>query len=155
MSPEEYARRLLDRNHRRRRWQNRPAEARLEALDRDEILRTGTTAIEQRRLSAGMSRMTMRKPSRRRTAAPVPQRRWKRWTDSEASTAPLEPGKFTGPDGAQGRNRTADTGIFSPLLYQLSYLGAPDATDGRAKRGRTLAPIAGHVKQIDGSGERA
>ena len=24
---------------------------------------------------------------------------------------------------AQGRNRTADTGIFSPLLYQLSYLG--------------------------------
>ena len=25
--------------------------------------------------------------------------------------------------GAQGRNRTADTRIFSPLLYQLSYLG--------------------------------
>ena len=25
--------------------------------------------------------------------------------------------------GAQGRNRTAHTGIFSPLLYQLSYLG--------------------------------
>lgn len=25
--------------------------------------------------------------------------------------------------GAQGRNRTSDTGIFSPLLYQLSYLG--------------------------------
>jgi hypothetical protein len=24
--------------------------------------------------------------------------------------------------GGQGRNRTADTGIFSPLLYQLSYL---------------------------------
>lgn len=24
---------------------------------------------------------------------------------------------------AQGRNRTSDTGIFSPLLYQLSYLG--------------------------------
>jgi hypothetical protein len=24
---------------------------------------------------------------------------------------------------AQGRNRTTDTGIFSPLLYQLSYLG--------------------------------
>ena len=22
-----------------------------------------------------------------------------------------------------GRNRTSDTGIFSPLLYQLSYLG--------------------------------
>ena len=27
-------------------------------------------------------------------------------------------------NGAQGQNRTADTGIFSPLLYQLSYLGA-------------------------------
>ena len=26
--------------------------------------------------------------------------------------------------GAQRRNRTADTGIFSPLLYRLSYLGA-------------------------------
>ena len=26
-------------------------------------------------------------------------------------------------DGAQGQNRTADTGIFSPLLYRLSYLG--------------------------------
>ena len=24
-------------------------------------------------------------------------------------------------DGGQGRNRTADTRIFSPLLYQLSY----------------------------------
>ncbi len=26
-------------------------------------------------------------------------------------------------NGAQGQNRTADTGIFSPLLYRLSYLG--------------------------------
>ena len=26
-------------------------------------------------------------------------------------------------DGAQRRNRTADTGIFNPLLYRLSYLG--------------------------------
>ncbi len=26
-------------------------------------------------------------------------------------------------DGAQGRNRTSDTRIFSPLLYQLSYRG--------------------------------
>ena len=25
--------------------------------------------------------------------------------------------------GAEGRNRTVDTRIFSPLLYQLSYLG--------------------------------
>ncbi len=28
--------------------------------------------------------------------------------------------------GGQGRNRTADTGIFSPLLYQLSYLAAKE-----------------------------
>ncbi len=26
--------------------------------------------------------------------------------------------------GAEGRNRTADTRIFNPLLYRLSYLGA-------------------------------
>jgi hypothetical protein len=26
--------------------------------------------------------------------------------------------------GGQGRNRTADTRIFSPLLYQLSYLAS-------------------------------
>ncbi len=25
--------------------------------------------------------------------------------------------------GASGRNRTTDTGIFSPLLYRLSYRG--------------------------------
>lgn len=29
-------------------------------------------------------------------------------------------------DGAQGRTRTTDTRIFSPLLYQLSYLGKSD-----------------------------
>ena len=28
---------------------------------------------------------------------------------------------------AQGRNRTTDTAIFSRMLYQLSYLGAPRA----------------------------
>jgi hypothetical protein len=28
-----------------------------------------------------------------------------------------------GHDGAQGQSRTAYTRIFSPLLYQLSYLG--------------------------------
>ena len=30
-------------------------------------------------------------------------------------------------NGAQGRNRTTDTRIFSPLLYQLSYLGVLQA----------------------------
>jgi hypothetical protein len=27
--------------------------------------------------------------------------------------------------GAQGRDRTTDTAIFSRMLYQLSYLGVP------------------------------
>ena len=30
-------------------------------------------------------------------------------------------------NGAQGRDRTADTAIFSRMLYQLSYLGTPSA----------------------------
>jgi hypothetical protein len=35
--------------------------------------------------------------------------------------------------GAQGRNRTTDTRIFSPLLYRLSYLGKlPAGRKGRA-----------------------
>ena len=29
-------------------------------------------------------------------------------------------------ENAQSRNRTSDTRIFSPLLYQLSYLGIID-----------------------------
>ena len=49
--------------------------------------------------------------------------------------AALWPSDFAG--GAQGRNRTSDTRIFSPLLYQLSYLGAwgQSALVGRLDRG--------------------
>ena len=36
-------------------------------------------------------------------------------------------------NGAQGRNRTTDTAIFSRMLYQLSYLGTPPLN---ARRGR-------------------
>ena len=32
--------------------------------------------------------------------------------------------------GASGRNRTSDTGIFSPLLYQLSYRGKYGDAEG-------------------------
>ena len=32
--------------------------------------------------------------------------------------------------GAEGQNRTADTTIFSRVLYRLSYLGTPGTTDG-------------------------
>ena len=35
-------------------------------------------------------------------------------------------------NGAQGRNRTTDTAIFSRMLYQLSYLG--DAREAGAGR---------------------
>ena len=34
-------------------------------------------------------------------------------------------------NGAQGRNRTTDTVIFSHVLYQLSYLGPPRRRDWR------------------------
>ncbi len=33
-------------------------------------------------------------------------------------------------NGGQGRNRTADTRIFSPLLYRLSYLAALNEQEG-------------------------
>ena len=48
----------------------------------------------------------------------------------EARTRYLHLGKvalyqmsYTRRNGASGRNRTNDTGIFSPLLYRLSYRG--------------------------------
>jgi hypothetical protein len=40
--------------------------------------------------------------------------------------------------GAQGRNRTTDTVIFSHVLYQLSYLGADPAETPGARRARGL-----------------
>jgi hypothetical protein len=40
--------------------------------------------------------------------------------------------------GAQRQNRTADTGIFNPLLYQLSYLGT--GSRGGLREGRVLNP---------------
>ena len=33
------------------------------------------------------------------------------------------PNELNPQNGASGRNRTNDTGIFSPLLYRLSYRG--------------------------------
>src|SRR5437773_6966549 len=40
--------------------------------------------------------------------------------------------------GGQGRNRTTDTRIFSPLLYQLSYLAVPEARRTRKMRSALL-----------------
>ena len=70
--------------------------------------------------------------------APVNRSLWNSWCpgaesnrrheDFQSSALPTElPGPFKVlrifADGAQGRNRTVDTRIFSPLLYRLSYLG--------------------------------
>ena len=49
-------------------------------------------------------------------------------------------------DGAQGRNRTNDTRIFSPLLYQLSYLGPTGSgflEDRPARRRRSASRPGG------------
>ena len=44
--------------------------------------------------------------------------------------------------GGVGRDRTADTRIFSPLLYQLSYRTIPDTFQGRSGSLRSL-PVSG------------
>ena len=41
-------------------------------------------------------------------------------------------GAGKGAIGAQGRDRTTDTAIFSRMLYQLSYLGAARLCAGSA-----------------------
>ena len=44
--------------------------------------------------------------------------------------------------GGEGRNRTADTWIFSPLLYRLSYLAGPETIRARwAVQGSNLRPL--------------
>ena len=43
-------------------------------------------------------------------------------------------------DGAEGRNRTADTRIFSPLLYRLSYLGTLSSGIGYSLAKRPPVP---------------
>ena len=46
---------------------------------------------------------------------------------------------FKKKNGAQRRNRTTDTRIFNPLLYQLSYLGIFGCGPGaRSPKARTL-----------------
>ncbi len=41
---------------------------------------------------------------------------------------------FWGLSGAQGRDRTTDTAIFSRMLYQLSYLGILGRPKGLGER---------------------
>ena len=49
--------------------------------------------------------------------------RGKLWS---AATAAAMACRLRVENGAQGQNRTADTRIFNPLLYRLSYLGTPN-----------------------------
>ena len=53
-------------------------------------------------------------------------------------------GKIFSAAGASGRNRTNDTGIFSPLLYQLSYRGIRPSFERLATR-RGLEPLTSSV----------
>ena len=48
--------------------------------------------------------------------------------------------------GAQGRNRTTDTRIFSPLLYRLSYLGEARIKAARSSR---VKPPHGYAAILD------
>ena len=50
-------------------------------------------------------------------------------------------------DGGQGRNRTTDTRIFSPLLYQLSYLAAVRSR-GENPGGRRIKSVAGREVKL-------
>ena len=43
----------------------------------------------------------------------------------QSARVPMRPRRA----GAQGRNRTTDTVIFSHVLYQLSYLGVPEGAE--------------------------
>ena len=57
--------------------------------------------------------------------------------------------RFRGGNGAQGRNRTTDTVIFSHVLYQLSYLGSWNRAEGPFKL--VLSGAASGVERATGS----
>lgn len=49
--------------------------------------------------------------------------------------------------GAQRQNRTADTGIFNPLLYRLSYLGVSQDAVEKPREARIKPARAALVKR--------
>jgi hypothetical protein len=51
--------------------------------------------------------------------------------------------------GAEGQNRTADTVIFSHVLYQLSYLGTVGTQRAVEPRDHTTGPQVGHEQVRD------
>ena len=65
---------------------------------------------------------------------------WQIGAEDEIRTRDVHLGKVTlyhratpADSGASGRNRTNDTGIFSPLLYRLSYRGKPNGDPDGAR----------------------
>ena len=60
-----------------------------------------------------------------------------------------------GDDGAQGRSRTADTVIFSHVLYQLSYLGVLGISSParRGTRAGSAGVIEARFEPVQNNGE--
>ena len=50
--------------------------------------------------------------------------------------------------GAQRRNRTTDTRIFNPLLYQLSYLGNEYLAVLVITQRRLSGPLQSHARRV-------
>ncbi len=62
-------------------------------------------------------------------------------------------------NGAQGRSRTADTAIFSRMLYQLSYLGAvrrnaPNAERQASESSRLIEKLQDAVQRFGGGARK-
>ena len=58
-------------------------------------------------------------------------------------------------DGAQGRNRTTDTAIFSRMLYQLSYLGGAAAADQTTRLQRGPRFIGDWLRPVQRAGKKS
>ena len=101
----------------------RPSASRLSVAGPPDQVRGLSTSVP----SSAVARPDARSMPRTGRALQVPTREGglSRWPPAKA-----------GSSGAQRRNRTADTGIFNPLLYRLSYLG-------RSKEGGRLALVRG------------
>src|SRR5690606_17156968 len=105
-------------------------QSRMKIAERESPCRSSTDCCRQprdhgdsgnRERAAGADCRTFRQERRTRAESGIGVRR--------------KPGDVGDLSGAQSRNRTSDTRIFNPLLYQLSYLGtvgwAGDTQAGR------------------------
>ncbi len=62
---------------------------------------------------------------------------WPSGWPSDGLGRTLTRGELNSKCGAEGQNRTGDTRIFSPLLYQLSYLGSRERVLGQRSEKRS------------------